>query len=233
MKGKSQAAWMMGSLERASSALGLINWTLMLAKTNWFADLSIWRIHYVSYFPSDNEQSEQSWFVFQPFRSNRPGNPYRDQTVLHRHFLLLGVTLAEVATGREILISVGAHERPKFNFGGDSTFVELSKQDILSAVARESRSALYREAVRACFELDARCEKRGQRTEDTDKAIENILKPLVFISLFITNCSTKFTSLERYYHTIQRHHAERLNRNLYKTLPTNDRATREYYSGEH
>jgi hypothetical protein len=90
---------------------------------------------------------------------------------------LLGVTLAELAIGHEVLVSVSNDAELEFKFKGKSE--STSKEQILHEAGRASGAALYRNAIRACFEFDARIEKRGQRIEDIKKAIEKILKPSV------------------------------------------------------
>jgi len=173
----SLAEWKSGEMNRARTSIGLVNWTLLLAQTDWVADLSIRRIHYVTYYTSaTSEQAKFTCSVLEPVLVHNK-NSGQKPNVLKRPLLLLAITLAELAMGCSIEVRLDNNVVKEYMAGFIGLPQSWSEEKMLREVVRKSRSSQYRGAIKSCLELDRKMQRRGERVEDIELWIEKILAP--------------------------------------------------------
>lgn len=174
--------WKKGELNRARSSVGLVNWTILLARTKWVTDLSIHRIHHVTYYTSSaSERVELTCSVLKPFLAGSQ-NLYRKLAILDRPFLLLANTLAELAIGLDMEVSFQEDGEKRFIVKDGGKTRSWTEEHMLREVAR-SFSRQHRNAVRMCLNLDGKMQRRIQwghgeyRIEGIEHLMKSILEP--------------------------------------------------------
>jgi hypothetical protein len=171
------AEWKKGEVDRARTSIGLVNWALMLVHTKWVKDLSIRRIHYVTYYGSQAlDQVRFTCSVLEPASANEQ-NTFRKTHIFDRPLLLLAVTLAELIMGLDIEVHLENDEVKEYAIVCQDSSKCCSEDKLLREVARKSRSPQYRDAVKRCLELDRKVMRRGQRVEDIEVWKATILEP--------------------------------------------------------
>jgi hypothetical protein len=156
-----------GRLNRAKSAAGLANYALMLARTRIFYHLSIRRLYCMEL------EDGTTLPTFQPVQSNRDEAFRRSPSVYQLRFLQLGTTLAEIAIGQPIAVSLDNEGLPIFSKGGRP----IREEALLREVSRRTLSASYSRTIKYCIDLQTSIQQRGYRIEDIEDSSEHILKP--------------------------------------------------------
>ena len=188
-----------GRLDRAKLAAGLTNYALMLARTRFFYHLSITRLSHIIL------EDGTKLPIFQPFqnpRNERDENLRRDYSVYKLRFLQLGTTLAEIAIGHLLEVSLDDDGTPIFS----KEDTPISEVALLQEVKRRTLSVSYSKAIKYCIDLQASIVQRGYRIEDIEDCTDRILKPYVRDSLpsnlFIL--MQRFR-IEEYYYAVLKH----------------------------
>lgn len=182
-KTPSALEWKKGELNRARSSVGLINWTILLARSKWMTDLSIHRIHHVTYYTSSaSERTELTCSVLEPFLAGSQ-NVYRKLAILDRPFLLLANTLTELAIGLDVEVCLEEDGEKRYILKDGGNTRSWTEEDMLRKVARRCLSQQQRNAVRICLDVDEKMQrriKRGHgecRVEDIEHLMKFILEP--------------------------------------------------------
>jgi hypothetical protein len=176
---------------RASSALGVVNWSLLLSRTQMMKDLTARRITYTMDHghAASKGTGRQEMATMPVYQLLQPRNRYdhlrqsllKDQN--YSPFLLLGTTLAELCMGYPIDTQIKDHGLKLFQIERNSRKEWVEQAELMEEVSQKSDSLRYTQAVKFCFVMDARMETRREarrpvhRAEDMVECVEKILDP--------------------------------------------------------
>lgn len=157
-------------IARTTTALGLVNWTVLLWHTPWTLGICTCRIRYV--FLDQNGSICCASFTAMPNTIIRRPCHIRDANLKGRRALLLGVSLAEIALARPIHVDVGPEGQPLLQM----TDQTISERELLKLVKVQSCLDFMR-AVQFCLSYDAKMVSEGFTFRPRDMLLfkENVL----------------------------------------------------------
>ena len=132
---------------RTTTAIRLVNWTILLWHTPWTFDACTCRIRYVFLDP----QGEKWNATITTMPNSLMGLPCYDSVLGNRRALLLGVSLAELAIKKTIKVSLNSTGGPIFYIDG----AVISEKELLEQVKNESCND-FKLSVRFCLVFDSR-----------------------------------------------------------------------------
>ena len=170
------------TLYRAQTAVGLVNWTILLWNSPWTSALCTCRLRLLSTSDQDVYPILQTVPIHmtsctlkrtstRSYRSELEANLF---TKDNRRLLLLGLSLAELATLQPMRVTDASDLQPRFRLP-DGSLIDLAQ--LLSDVRQKSNSYEYEEAVRACFSFDRIALTRPLLPQDVDRYSLKILQP--------------------------------------------------------
>lgn len=134
-------------------AWGLANWTLLLWETPWMDGICTCQIRIVMF-----DYNPLATFTASP-------QCQKDQiSHLNRRALLLGVSLAELAIKRPIVVRVSSNGTVVFVDGR----VQISEDDLLNAVAAGRKRVAFKRAVEYCFWYDKELQRVSRKFHPDD-----------------------------------------------------------------
>lgn len=163
-------------MERISAAVDIAEWTLLTWKSSWTANVCVCRIHCT--FKPDDPGRESPWYSLRPDTSLENHSCFVQDVAVRKH-LLVGVLLATLALGCQIVVVIDAEKIRRFDANVNGRVTRMSEDGLTDEIlARTNNSYHWAHAIEHCLDQDANS-KDKERLEPAHFHLydEHVLKP--------------------------------------------------------